>query len=114
VIKAASARGAAMNAMLKAQMLGSALSSFFFPAVNAFEVDLTRVWGNQDTSFSFGGATCMTVPDLLAFASSSSHPALGGPFDTGTLAWYMQNKGWQGLAKNTFDAINNNMVFECP
>jgi hypothetical protein len=108
VVKAASAGGSSMNAMLKAQMLGSALSSFFFPGVNAFQVDLTRVWGNQNTSAAFGGSTCLTVPQLLAWASAN--PQYIGP-PPGN--WYGQNKGMQGLAKNTFDAINNQMVFEC-
>jgi len=108
VVKSANAGGSAMNAMLKAQMMGSALSSFFFPGVNAFQVDLTRVWGNQNTTAAFGGSTCLTVPQLLAWASAL--PQYIGP-PPGN--WYGQNKGMQGLAKNTFDAINNQMVFEC-
>jgi hypothetical protein len=112
VVKSASAGGSTMNAMLKAQMMGSALSSYFFPSVNTFQVDLTKVWLTQDTRAAFsasGTANCLTVPQLLAYAATTNSPYNPGP----PISWYGQNKGLQGLAKNTFDAINNQQVFEC-
>jgi hypothetical protein len=119
VIKSASAGSAAgnmgaMNLMLKAQMLASTLSSYFTPGVNAFQVDLTKVWFTQDTRAAFsasGTENCKTVPELIAYASTTNYP-----FNTSVTpnTWYNQNKGMQGLAKNTFDAINNQQVFECP
>jgi hypothetical protein len=99
-----------MNAMLKAQMLGSALSSYFTPGVNSFKVDLTKVWLTQDTRAAFNNQNCLTVPELITYASTTNFPYNPGP----PISWYNQNKGMQGLAKNTFDAINNQAVYECP
>ena len=128
-IKAANASGAAMNAMLKAQMLATALDVYFSdpalggnkigaPApIGGDSIDLTHICkmidGSggtatcsatyQNASAAFGGATCLTVSQLLAYASSQSN-AGGG-------AWYGQVKTTQELAKNTFDAINNRVAF---
>jgi hypothetical protein len=133
VIKAANASGAAMNAMLKAQMLSTALDVYFSdPAlggnkinapspVGAQSIDLTMICkmidGSggtatcsgtfQNTSSAFGNpaGSCLTVSQLLAYAASQSN--LGGT------AWYGQVKATQELAKNTFDAINNQVAFNC-
>jgi hypothetical protein len=135
VIKAANAGGASMNAMLKAQMLSTALDVFFSTPGNdkvaAFNggntvslggvnVDLTKVCNMLDgsggsgacsgtygnTAFAFGGTpTCQTVSQLLTYAASQSNPG-------GTI-WYNQVKATQGLAKNTFDAINNQAALTC-
>ncbi len=119
VLAAASAAGASMNAMLKAQMLATALDVYFtkpsitnatvrkfLPASNlgGFTVDLTSVGMSlQDVSAAFGGATAMTVNQAIAYASSKSN--VGGS------TWYGQVKATQGLAKNLFDAINNQKVW---
>jgi hypothetical protein len=50
-------------------------------------------------SAAFGGATKLTVSQMLAYAASQSN--VGGS------AWYGQVKATQGLAKDAFDAINN-------
>ena len=117
LIKAASARGAAMNAMLKAQMLATALDVYFSdPAlggnqigattpVGGVRIDLTSVnkpIGSatfENTSAAFGGASSLTVLELLAFAANQS--------SAGGASWYGQVKAVQELAKDTFDAINN-------
>lgn len=119
VLAAASAAGASMNAMLKAQMLATALDVYFtkpsitnstvrkyLPASNlgAFTVDLTNVGASlQDVSAAFGGASQMTVNQAIAHASGQSN--VGGS------SWYGQVKATQGLAKNLFDAINNQQVW---
>ena len=59
----------------------------------------------QNVSAAFGGATCLSVSDILAYASSQSN--------SGGTSWYGQNKSTQELAKNTFDAINNQAAFAC-
>jgi hypothetical protein len=123
VIKAASASGASMNAMLKAQMLATALDVFFSdpglggnkigaPApLGGVKIDLTYInkpIGSatyEDTSSAFGGGGCQTVLALLAYASSQS--------DIGGVTWYGQIKTTQELAKDTFDAINNNVAYSC-
>jgi hypothetical protein len=133
VIKAANASGAAMNAMLKAQMLATALDVYFSdPAlggnkigaptghpVGSQAIDLTMICkmidGSggtatcsgtfQNTSSAFGGGTCQTVSALLAYAATQS--GVGGT------PWYAQVKATQELAKNTFDAINNQVAFNC-
>jgi len=129
VIKAANASGAAMNAMLKAQMLATALDVYFSdPALGGNKInapapiggkaiDLTKICkmidstggtatcsgALQNTSSAFGGATSLTVSQILAYAASRSN--------SGGIAWYGQVKATQELAKNTFDAINNQVAF---
>jgi hypothetical protein len=115
VIKAATAGGSSMNAMLKAQMLATALDVYFsdsHPGGNQIKapaslggvnVDLTHIWGHENTSAAFGGASSMTVSDVLAYAASQSN--------SGGSVWYGQSKSIQGLAKDTFDAINNGAAF---
>jgi enamine deaminase RidA (YjgF/YER057c/UK114 family) len=115
VIKAANSSGASMNAMLKAQMLATALDVYFSDSalggnkigapvpIGGLVIDLTRVWGNQNVSAAFGGATSLSVSQMLSYAASQSN--------NGGSAWYGQSKTLQGLAKNAFDAINNSVVF---
>jgi hypothetical protein len=120
VIKAANAKGAAMNAMLKGQMLATSLSVFFSDAshnllsaaspLGSLTVDLTQICkkvasctGNyQNVSAAFAGATSATVDQLLTHAASQF---------VSTASWYAQVKTTQEMAKNTFDAINNRKVF---
>jgi hypothetical protein len=120
VIKAASAAGAAMNAMLKAQMLATALDVFFSEpgrnpiaapvSIGAVVIDVSKVCKNigtcsiwESTSSVFGGATNLSVRQLLALAA--------GQANAGGSAWYGQVKATQELAKDTFDAINNAVAF---
>ena len=123
VIKAANASGASMNAMLKAQMLASALDVFFSdPALGGNKINAPRPLGEVqivltnvckpsgagcgDSSAAFGGAASLTVSQLLAYAASQSN--------AGGSAWYGNVKTIQELAKNTFDAINNQIAFADP
>jgi len=129
LIKAANAKGASMNAALKAQMLASALDVYYSdpglggntigaPApVGGVTIDLTLVCNMfsfpggvatctgtyQNTSSAFGGATSLTVSQMLAFAASQSNVS-------GTL-WYGNVKATQQLAKNAFNAVNNQVAF---
>jgi len=132
IIKAASAKGAAMNAMLKAQMLATALDVYFSdPALGTnkigapaplggVKVDLTQICKMIDgsggtatcsgiysnTTAAFGGSSsCQTVSALLGWSNTYSN--VGGSI------WYAQAKTTQELAKNTFDAINNKVAFTC-
>jgi hypothetical protein len=125
IIKAANAGGATMNAMLKAQMLATALDVYFSDPslggnkigatlpIGGVTIDLTSVCkmidnsggtatcsgSSESVSAAFGGATKLTVSQMLAYAASQSN--VGGS------AWYGQVKATQGLAKDAFDAINN-------
>ena len=119
IIKAANASGAAMNAMLKGQMLATALDVYFSdPAlggnkigaaapIGGVAIDLTNIKKAtgiyENTSSSFGGAPSLTVSQILAYAASQSN--------AGGSAWYGQVKAVQELAKDTFDAINNQWAF---
>jgi hypothetical protein len=130
VIKAANASGAAMNAMLKAQMLSTALDVYFSdpalglnkinaPApIGGDPIDLTQVCQvidntttgtatcsgiYENVSGAFGGATSLTVSQLLVYAASQSN--------AGGSLWYANVKATQQLAKDTFDAINNQVAF---
>jgi hypothetical protein len=133
IIKAANASGAAMNAMLKAQMLATALDVYFSDAtlggvkisapsgpIGSVSVDLQAVCkmidnpttGSatcsgiyQNVSAAFGGAPCLTVSQILAYAASQSN--------VGGTTWYVNVKATQELAKNTFDAINNQVALAC-
>lgn len=112
VVKSASASGAAMNAMLKAQMLSTALDVYFGKVLGTANIDLTYInkpigsTTYQTVSSSFGGANCMSVNDMLTYAASRA--------DVGGLVWYAQVKSGpnsQELAKDAFDAINNQKAF---
>ena len=130
LIKAANSSGTSMNPMLKAQMLATALDVYFSTpslggnrisaptSLGGVKVDLTQICkmldgtgggsctgSYQNVSAAFGGATCLSVSDILAYASSQSN--------SGGTSWYGQNKSTQELAKNTFDAINNQAAFAC-
>jgi hypothetical protein len=56
-----------------------------------------------NASSAFGGATSLTVLQILAYAASQSN--------AGGSLWYGNVKSVQELAKNTFDAINNQVAF---
>jgi hypothetical protein len=132
VIKAASAKGAAMNAMLKAQMLATALDVYFSdPALGTnkigapaplggVKVDLTKIckmidgssgtatcsgtYSNATAEFG-GSSSCQTVLALLGWSNTYSN--------AGGSTWYAQVKATQEIAKNTFDAINNKVAYTC-
>jgi hypothetical protein len=115
-----------MNAMLKAQMLSTALDVYFSgPGGNKINapvpiggvvIDLTHICHMIDStsgtatcsgtyenvSSAFGGATSRTVLQMLTYAASQSN--VGGS------TWYGQVKATQGLAKDAFDAINNQVA----
>jgi hypothetical protein len=56
----------------------------------------------ENVSGAFGGATSLTVSQMLAYAATQSN--------AGGSAWYGQVKATQGLAKDAFDAINNQVA----
>jgi hypothetical protein len=73
-------------------------------------IDLTKICTNIPTcttfvnsSSAFGGATSMTVNQILAYAAGLSN--------SGGSVWYAQVKATQELAKDVFDAINNQVAF---
>jgi hypothetical protein len=132
IIKAANASGATMNAMLKAQMLATALDVYFSDPtlggnkigatnpIGGINIDLTQICkmidGSggtatcsgvyQNVSSAFGGATALTVSQILAYAATQSN--------VGGTVWYGQAKATQEMAKNTFDAISNQVAFQAP
>src|SRR5690348_8116990 len=99
VIKAANASGASMNAMLKAQMLATALDVYFSdpalggnkigaPApIGGVTIDLTTICkvidgsggtaicggSYENVSSAFGGASSLTVSQMLIYAASQSN-----------------------------------------
>ena len=119
-----------MNAMLKAQMLATSLDVYFSnPAVGfggnkigapapigGLTIDLTHVCHMIDNSngtatcsgtyenasSAFGGANSPTVSQMLGYAASQS--TVGGT------TWYGNVKATQQLAKDAFDAINNQVA----
>jgi hypothetical protein len=117
VIKAANASGSSMNAMLKAQMLTTALDVTYGKVSGGANVDLTAIpkpvtsSTYENTSSAFGGGTCQPVSALLSYANTvlSGTPVS----NSGGSIWYGQVKATQELAKDTFDAINNHAVFAC-
>jgi hypothetical protein len=115
VIKAATCGGSTCNAMLKAQMLATALDVYFSdpalggnqigaPApIGGVKIDLTNIGSFENVSSAFGGATSLTVSQMLAYAASQSN--------AGGSTWYGNVKATQVLAKDAFDAINNQVAF---
>ena len=111
VIKSASAGGSTMNAMLKAQMLATALDAYFSDPslggnrigasvpIGGVSIDLTNVPPIGNVSSAFGGASHLTVAQILSYAASRSN--------NGGSVWYGNVKSAQEPAKDTFDAINN-------
>ena len=117
-----------MNPMLEAQMLATALDVYFSnPAlggnkinapspIGAVTIDLTKICkmidsssggscsgSFEDVSAAVNGATSMTVSGMLTYAASQS--------SAGGSTWYGNVKATQVLAKDAFDAINNQDVF---
>ncbi|MDP9263797.1 MAG: hypothetical protein M3O85_05695 [Acidobacteriota bacterium] len=104
------------NTMLRAQMLATALDVYFSdPAlggnrigapgsIGGVSIDLTNIKG-QNVSSAFGGATSMTVLQMLAYQNISDPLANAGAI------WYGQVKVQQVKAKDAFDGINNGWVF---
>jgi hypothetical protein len=121
VIKAANASGASMNAMLKAQMLATALDVYFSDddlggnkllapgPIGDVVVDLTMICTDltctsfEDSSPAFDDEPLLAVFDLLVAAAEESN--------AGGALWYGNVKATQELAKDAFDAINNEKVF---
>jgi hypothetical protein len=124
IVKTANARGSSMNAMLKAQMLATALDVYFSdpslggnrigaPApIGGVHIDVTLICTDQTCS-AFEDVSSVfpsnvygkeTVAALLSDASGASN--LSGSF------WYGNVKAAQELAKDTFDAINNQLAFD--
>ena len=103
IIKAASAAGASMNAMLKAQMLATALDVYFSAAglgSNALGAPAAVGSVSFDVpSVAFGGATALTALEALAFQNTVATSGGG--------LWYGNVKSVQEQAMKTFDAINN-------
>lgn len=132
VFKAATCSGPATapcNAMLKAQMLATAFDVYFSDTalggnkinasapIGGINIDLQNICKMidgtggtatcsgtyEDVSSVFGGSSSLTVLQMLAFAASQSNP--------GGSVWYANVKANQVLAKDAFDAINNQVAF---
>lgn len=117
------------NSMLRAQMLATALDVYFSdPAlggnrigatapIGGLTIDLTHVCqmidgsaggscsgSYENVSTAFGGASSMTVMSMLLYQDTADPLA-----DAGAV-WYGNNKATQVLAKDAFDAINNQVA----
>jgi hypothetical protein len=109
LINAANAGGATMNAMLKGQMLATAFDVYFSdPGLGGNPIAAPGPIGNVTidlTAWSggFGGASSMTVSQMLAYAASQSN--------AGGTIWYGQVKATQEFSKDAFDAVNNEVAF---
>jgi hypothetical protein len=105
VIDAASCAGPTCNRMLRAQMLSTALAVFFWQEIGdpvdigTATISLTKP---ENVSAAFGGATSMTILNMLLFQNGVS--------TTNGATWYGQNKTLQVLAKDAFDNINNGKI----
>jgi hypothetical protein len=115
--------GATCNAMLKAQMLATALDVYFGGGsggnplgapkpIGGVTIDLTMICpgadagsitGCENASGAFGGASSLTVSQMLSYAAGKSN--------VGGTTWYGNVKTTQVLAKDAFDAINNQRAF---
>jgi hypothetical protein len=140
VIKAATCTSTSKtcNSMLKAQMLATALNVYFSDptlggdkialfnggntvSLGGVKVDLTKICAMIDgtggtatcsgtyenVSAEFGGATCLSVINMLLYQNTSDPAVDAGAY------WYQQIKAQQVLAKDAFDATNNQVSFTC-
>jgi hypothetical protein len=109
------------NSMLKAQMLATTLNVYFTVTPGGEVIDLVHgckmidssdgtatCSGAESWSPAFGGATTMTVSNMLAYQNTSD------PLTDAGAVWYSQNKVNQVLAKDAFDAINNGVALAGP
>lgn len=128
IISGANCSGTTCNSMLRAQMLATALDVYFSdpslggnkinaPApIGGLTIDLTKICQMIDSggsgscsgtfenvSSAFGGAGSLTVSQMLTYAASQSN--------AGGSIWYGNVKATQVLAKDAFDAINNQVAF---
>ena len=119
-----------MNAMLRAQMLATALSVYFSDPnlgnkigapvpIGGILIDLLehicKMWdtsggtstctGVEDGRPAFDNKASKTVMEMLVWAASQATANTGS-------TWYGQNKTLQGLAKDAFDSINNNVAIQ--
>ena len=121
-----------MNAMLKAQMLGTALDVYFSSSalggnrlgspvpIGSLNVDLSGVCaaatvtctggfdslaGEQGTFGLTAPAHCMTVTQMLAHENAVSN--------AGGTVWYGNVKSTQQFAKDAFDSIDNQVAYTC-
>jgi hypothetical protein len=119
------------NSMLRAQMLATALDVYFSdparggnrinaPApIGGVLIDLQNICkmidgsggtatcsgSYEDASSVFGGATSLTVLQMLQYQNTADPTADAGA------NWYGQDKAKQVVAKDAFDAINNKVAF---
>jgi hypothetical protein len=123
VIKKASASGAAMNVMLKGQMLATALDVYFSDpllggnkinasvAIGNVTIDLDHVCKNIPTCSILEDVSAAFPPDTSSLKVSEMLSRAASQSNVGGSSWYGQNKATQELAKDAFDAINNDVAF---
>jgi len=70
--------------------------------IGGVSIDLTNI-SSESVSSAFGGAASLTISQMLGYAASQSN--VGGSTGYGNV------KATQGLAKDAFDAINNQVAF---
>jgi hypothetical protein len=129
IIKAATCGGATCNPMLRAQMPATALDVYFSdPAlggnkigapspIGCLTIYLTHICqmidsggsgtcsgSYENASSAFGPANSLTVQAMLTYQNTADPAADAGA------NWYGQVKATQVLAKDAFDAINNQVA----
>jgi hypothetical protein len=99
------------NALLKAQMLATALNVYFStPGLGGNQIGAPTPLGGVNVNITaykvaFNNQTCLTVMAMLIYAGNQSN--------SGGSSWYGQVKATQERAKSAFDAINNQVAFSC-
>jgi hypothetical protein len=141
VIKAATCGGSTCNAMLKAQMLATALDVYFSDGVGlggnrigapaalaslggigTVSIDLSKICNMIDGSG--GTASCSGTTSNVAslfgvtkcdtVSAMLAYQNISDPLADAGAVWYLNNKTSQVGAKNAFDAINNTVAPICP
>jgi hypothetical protein len=141
IIKAATCGGSTCNAMLRGQMLATALDVYFSdpslggnkigaynglgsnqPKIGSVTIDLTKICAMNDGSG--GSASCSGTFEnvssafggaaTMTVADMLSYQNTSDPMADKGANWYGQVKATQTLAKDAFDAINNGVAFPAP
>jgi hypothetical protein len=103
--------GANCNALLKAQMLATALNVYFStPGLGGNQIGAPTPLGAVNVNITafkvaFNNQTCLNVLAMLTYAGDQSNP--------GGSSWYGQVRATQERSKSAFDAINNQAAFSC-
>jgi hypothetical protein len=112
VIKAANASGASMEAMLRAQMLATALNTYFTPSLGTAKIDITRICTSVKDALGVYSCPRLQTANYASFWARNNTPAtmLTVHYETGI--WTL--KSGPEKAKNTSNGEQQQLRDDLP